>query len=216
MRRIATVAAVALLAVGGLSACRVESGTALFVGDDRVEQSRVDDMVDMAPAGNETASVRKAVVTWLAVVELAKHVADDQHLPLPGPDYAASAAAIGSTGNDLTRLKAEYEAYLPFLYSTASPVTPTKELATAGLNDIEAVTGEKIPDSYADVLVDGLTQATDGAEALGKRERLAALFESYDVLTNPRYGHLSVKIGDVPVVQGTIPLIAAIPTSTTP
>lgn len=229
MRRIATVAAVALLAVGGLSACRVETGAAVFVSDSRVGEDRVDSIVDSAPDAltingrpAEVKDLRQQVVEWLTIVDLAQLVSADTGRPLPGPDYAAAAAQIGAdSDNAFARLLAQGPAYKTFLFGGVEEVQATPEIAEALVADYKAANGvNELPADFSAQVLAAINEPTTGQGirvALGQRAKALELFDQYHVLANPRYGQLTVKFASIPVADGSAILIAApIPTSTTP
>lgn len=202
VRRIAAKAAIAtvgLLAVAGLSACRVESGAALFVQDERVSEERVDEIVASAPADlNDGEKIfehgdrRQLVVSWLTQVELAERIAADRGTPLPGPNYAETASSLGGD-TAFTRLYAEYQAYSPILFSGATPADPASTDIPDLVTEIETQAGGELPGLDA-ALSDGMSQPTN-LDTLGRRAYLNALFTEYDVLVNPRYGDVTVAAG---------------------
>ncbi|GLZ80968.1 hypothetical protein Afil01_57750 [Actinorhabdospora filicis] len=229
MRRIATVAALALLAVGGLSACRVETGAAVFVADSRVGEDRVDAIVDSAPDAltingrpAEVKDLRQQVVEWLTIVDLAQRVSADTGRPLPGPDFAAAAAKIGAdSDNAFARLLAQGPAYKAFLFEGVEEMQASPEMVEGLVADYKAANGDaQLPADFGAQVLAAINEPTSGAPlrvALAQRNRADELFEQYDVLTNPRYGQLAIKFASIPVADGTAVMIEApIPTSTTP
>ncbi|MEV0645204.1 hypothetical protein AB0I28_08060 [Phytomonospora sp. NPDC050363] len=227
VRRIAAKAAIAgvgLLAVAGLSACRVETGAALFVQDERVTEQQVDDIVESAPEIGpdgpiELATARRNVVTWLATSELAERVSAETGTALPTPDYAGEAALLKVDGdNEYARLQAQHKAYLPVLVSGAAPAELTDEMSAEILAPVTEATGKPTSD-YQPGLAQVFTEPAAQA-ALGQRQALADLVAEYDVLANPRYGDLGIGLGVMTLVdpstqqQFQLALVAPIPTTT--
>ncbi|MBB6033374.1 hypothetical protein [Phytomonospora endophytica] len=206
VRRIAAKAAIAtvgLLAVAGLSACRVESGAAVFVQDQRIAETQVDAVVDSAPEafGNDIGPIRQWTVSSFAVVELARQYAADNGTALPGPDYAGVAEAAGGE-SAFTRLYAEQAAYGQTLFTEATAVQPTE----ADVADLRIGTFSQINASLdaeqAAYVEEAISQAATGeafSQSLGKRDLLNSLFAEYDVVANPRYGAPTVTVAQVAV-----------------
>lgn len=157
-------AAAALLTV---SACRIEQGAALFVGDDRISQQRVDEIIDSIPAedrkllaqqialpGNITlasmsvGSLRGFVVDALATIELGKKVAADRDLK---PDHGKGSAVKDywtqpgrelGRDNAFVKLVAEADAYRTVLFDGAKPVDPSNADVKAIAEQWTAIDGK--------------------------------------------------------------------------
>ncbi|HEY1176808.1 MAG TPA: hypothetical protein VGF17_11665 [Phytomonospora sp.] len=225
VRRIAAkvaIAGVGLLAVAGLSACRVESGAALFVQDERVGEDRVDAIVESAPENLSTngqqaqiGDLRQAVLKWLTVTELAERVAADTGAVLPGPDYAGMAEQLGTTpDNEFARLYAQSSAWQDTLVAGAEPRQATEADAESIAAHLALETGEDTTGLAEQILP--IISAPDLAPKLGERDAIEALLEKYDVLANPRYGSLEIDITAIQTPSGyVLPIAAPIPTTAT-
>lgn len=236
VRRIAAKAALAgmgLLAVAGLSACRVESGAALFVQDERVSEQYVDDVVESAPdgieaAGIEIGQVRQHVVQQLAIAELAEQIAAESGAPLPGPDYTGAAKTYGSDStNEFVQVTARGDAYLEFLLTAAPTVTATDADVEALVSRLNAP-AEDLAQTTA-IVSASLTSPLNQA-AFSRYATLDRLVTEHELLANPRYGEIGISAADLliidpangqPVIDPNtgqprqLPLVVAIPTTAT-
>ena len=222
IKRIAAVAVLGIAAVAGMSACRVESGAALFVQGTRVEESRVNDIAEAAPKvlpptpasprpqELSAGMARQLTVSWLTAVELAKKVSAHTHVPLPGPDYATASQVVGGDDkNAFTRLYAEYTAYRPVLFTGSAPVEPTEADKQAFGDSISQQFGQ-VPSDLDEAIATELPRLS---QVLGEQKQLESLFAEYDAFTNPRYGQIVVSTESFNVLQSNITysLAASVP-----
>ena len=206
------VAAVALgaMAIASLAACRVEQGTALFVGKTRVTEEQVDQIVESLPQQADTAigAYRSLTVDALAVTELGKLVSADTG-NRPDADAAENQRQFWmqqgvSSNREFIDLMGEAEGYRVMLMDGAEPVTPSDADVDAMAAAYEDHSGMALTDSQkAAITAD--PDDPQWQEAFGSREQvesyvnlweqnfgnlkqLADYVDEYDVTVNPRYG----------------------------
>lgn len=233
--RIRAIAAIGLAtaALLSVSACRVEQGAALFIGDERISQQRVDAIIEGIPAdtrqrlsrlsaetGNRMSSIstgglRGFVVDALATIELGERVAADTGRE---PDRSAIADAEEFWTNPLygldadsefVDLAAEAEAYRPVLFEGAKPATASDAEIDATIDRFEYLSGD---DYTAEerravrVELSGMLDAEQGRLMVGQRRQVTDYLEEYEVSANPRYGQAFILIGRT---QGNSPIFVA-------
>lgn len=235
VRRIAAKAALAgigLLAVTGLSACRIESGAALFVQDERVTEQYVDDVVDSAPdgieaAGIEIGQVRQHVVQQIAIARIAEQVAAESGAPLPGPDYTGTAKLYTSDStNEFVQVTARGDAYLEFLVASAPVATATDADVDALVARLDAPAEDL---AQATAIVSASLTSPLNQDAFSRFTALQGIVDEHELLANPRYGEIGIRAASLviidpatgqPVIDQTtgqprqLPLVVAIPTTT--
>ncbi|GAA4919507.1 hypothetical protein LX16_4345 [Stackebrandtia albiflava] len=220
-RRLVLAAVLGIAAAATVSACRVEQGAALFVGDVRVTDTQISEVVDSVPTELFTSGpdqmttgfggVRQQVMEAFVVVELGRQVAADTGAT---PDETADATAregwTQRTGlpedNPFVALLGEAEGYRAMLKQGAEPAAPTdEEVADVAANFI-AVTGQPLDEASISQLAVTLNGET-GQRIVGERRQLADYVAEYDVQTNPRYGRVSViSFYDPSGVMLTVPV----------
>jgi hypothetical protein len=107
-RRLASLAAVAILGLTGLAACRSAPDVAVYLGDRRVTNDRVDQVVDAAElpaaqrpqaaespaaAGAQPTVSRQQVVDLLVSLDLAKRIAKDRNISVDNQVTAEQVAS---------------------------------------------------------------------------------------------------------------------------
>jgi hypothetical protein len=192
--RLVAVATAGLLAVGALSACQSEPGAALFVGDTRVPNSRVNvamDAITAVPQNVPKAELRALMVQDLAFIELAQRYAKQKGITLPtvSPDQA-KALASGFTVTDpahneffTTYLQARSDAST--LLSQQEPITPTDEEIHATFDPLVA---QGVVKANA---FEGFKNAVMGDNnakiAFGLKRELSKIMDTDPVTISPRY-----------------------------
>ncbi|MDG4793293.1 hypothetical protein [Micromonospora sp. WMMD1082] len=200
--RVRRLVAVASVAVGivALTGCRSEPGVAAYVGEHRITEDAVTEVIDDARAKNptptEAADVlpgqepqlpgRSQVVSTLVLSEVCERVSAAEGYRSQGEvDPAQVAQGLGL--NPETR----YVRQVAELYSCLSgipvgaPVAPTEQ----ELIDLVAA-GKRAGAVPPEVTVEQAATQLDGdqlRQALAHRDSLSEAVETYDVTVNPRY-----------------------------
>jgi hypothetical protein len=177
-------AGIAVAATLGLAACSVDQGAALFVGDERIPQSTVDDHVDRLAdmqteveaelAGYDYTGDREMVIFLMLYTELGRAL--------------GLTAADTSGASDVTEaLYLEGVGYASELQSQAEPRelndAEIRALADAGF-PIDQLTPD---DQYYVMTMAGFADDLDG------------YVQQFDIRVNPRYG-----VDSIPLIDGVI------------
>ncbi|GIJ28618.1 hypothetical protein Vqi01_37800 [Micromonospora qiuiae] len=220
--------AVASVAVGlvALSGCRSEPGVAAYVGDHRITEDAVTEVIDDARAKNavptETAGPaempagpeprlpgRSEVVSVLLLGEVCDRVsAAEGYRPQREVDPVQIAQGAGlNPETEYVRRTAELYACLSGI-PVGAPVAPSEQ----ELADLVAA-GKRAGAVPAEVTVEQAATQLDGEQlrfALANRNSLAEAVEAYDVTVNPRYRPLVFPVlsfsGETPIVAVGVPL----------
>ncbi|PZF93260.1 hypothetical protein [Micromonospora endophytica] len=224
-RRLLAVASVAVGLVA-LSGCRSEPGVAAYVGDHRITEDAVTEVIDDAreknPAPAETAETpqmpaapaprlpgRSEVVSVLVLTEVCDRIsAAEGYQPQREVDPAQIAQGIGlSPDTGYVRQTAELYDCLSGI-PVGEPVAPTEQ----ELAELVAA-GKRAGAVPADVTVEQAASQLDGEQlrfALANRNSLAQAVEAYDVTVNPRYRPLVFPVlsfsAETPIVAVGVPL----------
>jgi len=214
-RRAIAAAVLSLAVVASTAACRVEQGAAIFVGDTRIAESEVSQLVDSLDSENLTGvgDLRAAIVEALVVVEVGKRIAEDTGAT---PDRDKEGQLLEQLSqmnrlpkdNPVIRLLAEKEAYRPLLVAEADPVDPTEhDVDAMSANVADAIGGKVTPEIRAGIVAD--LESETGRELTGQRHQVLDYFTDYDVSVNPRFGETSVVIyadqQNNPIITAPIP-----------
>ncbi|MCZ7420876.1 hypothetical protein O7605_15265 [Verrucosispora sp. WMMA2121] len=205
-RRLVAVASVAVGLVA-LAGCRSEPGVAAYVGDHRITEDAVTEVIedvqaknptptegDEAPPGQEPPlpgqepqlPARSQVVSTLVLSEVCERVsADEGYRPQNQIDPAQVAQGIGlSPETGYVRQVAELYTCLSGI-PIGAPVAPTEQELT---ELVEA--GKRAGAVPPEVTVEEAAAQLDGdqlRQALANRNSLREAVETYDVTVNPRY-----------------------------
>ncbi|WP_341719052.1 hypothetical protein QQG74_04635 [Micromonospora sp. FIMYZ51] len=224
-RRLVAVASVAVGLVA-LAGCRSEPGVAAYVGDHRITEDAVTEVIDDARAKNpaptetsEPAEVpagaaprlpgRSEVVSVLVLSEVCDRVsAAEGYRPQREVDPAQIAQGVGlSPETDYVRQTAELYGCLSGI-PVGEPVAPTEQ----ELADLVAA-GKRAGAVPAEVTVEQAAAQLDGEQlrfALANRNSLAQAVDAYDVTVNPRYRPLIFPVlsfsAETPIVAVGVPL----------
>ncbi|MFI7023315.1 hypothetical protein ACIBMZ_11440 [Micromonospora sp. NPDC049900] len=205
-RRLVAVASVAVGLVA-LSGCRSEPGVAAYVGDHRITEDAVTEVIDDAraknPAPTEAAEQvpgqqvrlpgRSEVVSTLVLGQVCERIsAAENYRPQGQAEAAQVAQQLGISP------EARYARQVAELYTclsgipVGSPVAPTEQ----ELADLVAA-GKRAGAVPADVTVEQAAPQLDGEQlrqALATRNALAEAVDTYDVTVNPRYRPLEFPV----------------------
>jgi hypothetical protein len=92
--RLAAAAASAGLVLAALAGCRLEAGSAAFVGPTRITDARVDEIVKQVQPHireGQTGGIRQQVVAWLALGEAGRRYARAHNVTVGPRDLGAFA-----------------------------------------------------------------------------------------------------------------------------
>ncbi|ADD45439.1 hypothetical protein [Stackebrandtia nassauensis] len=230
--RIRAIAAMGLAAAALLtvSACRVEQGAALFVGDERISEKRVDEVVDSISASDRakladlnqltggqlpdisTGNLRGYVVDALVVTELGQRVAADTGVK---PDRESSSVIKKNwelleldSDSEFVQLTAEAEAYRTVLVDGSKPHRPSDKEVDALTAQLEHTFGQELDEQQKAGFAQFLT-SEDGQVVVGQQRQVSDYIAEYDVTANPRYGQSFIVIarnaGPQPLITSDIP-----------
>ncbi|TBL41867.1 hypothetical protein EYA84_05685 [Verrucosispora sp. SN26_14.1] len=206
-RRLVAVASVAVGLVV-LSGCRSEPGVAAYVGDHRITEDAVTEVIDDARAKNPEPT------------EAAEQVPGQQQVRLPGRSEVVSTLVLGQVCERISAAEgyrpqgqaeaaqvaqqlgispeATYARQVAELYTclsgipVGSPVAPTEQ----DLTELVAA-GKRAGAVPADVTVEQAAPQLDGEQlrqALATRNALSEAVDTYDVTVNPRYRPLQFPV----------------------
>lgn len=205
-RRLVLSAVIGLLAVAGLAGCRIEQGAAVFVGDTRISDSEVNEVVDSIPVELITSDlstvskayggIRNQVLEALTVVELGHQVAADTGRQIDADALAnAREGWMQRTGldadNALVSLMAEAEGYRAMLREGAVPEAPTPADVEDAAANVAAVTGQPLNDAELGQLEADLS-SPQGQELIGQNRQISGYVAEYGVTPNPKYGQFAI------------------------
>ena len=123
-RRVALVAALAVVGALGLTGCRSQPGVAAYVGSTSYTQKQVDKLAKTIP-GIEAPQGRQLVLSWLVQRDVAKRLVTDNGWAAPKVDLEAANSSGLPPGGSITRLYAEFQAYYEAVQQHATPKQPT-------------------------------------------------------------------------------------------
>lgn len=214
-RRSIAVVAVAGLALAGLAGCRVEPGTAAFVGGDRISDARVDKIVNEVQAyvqSGQTGDVRKSVLTWLVMADAGKQYAQAHHIAVKPADTAvfAQQASLpaGTENSQYAKAGAEYSAVMNALAPLAHSIAPSEQDQREAYTNAGAA-GQSQP---FDAVKQYFTEQTMGP-TVGLRDLLGGVVKDAHVSISPRYGSPQLPL---PFTIGSVQTYLGVPLEATP
>jgi hypothetical protein len=218
-RRLVPAALLAVIAGLALTGCRTQPGIASYVGDSRLTDNEVEQLVttietDVKNAGGTLqkeayGNIRQLVVQLTVFNEIARRYAAEKSLTLPEQDYEAAAQQFGLPVTDpFVKLAVDSDAYRNLLLENVQAVTPTEadlrdaydRIVDAGIQEI---TFEQVRDELA-----ALPQLRTG---ISLRNELAAAADRYGVSVNPRYQPVEMPLTSVPGQSGDAIWLVALP-----
>src|SRR5256885_1965750 len=124
-RRLSVVVAAGALAVLALTGCRIEPGSAAFVGDTTHSRAQVDSVLDQykKDVGKDTlpdeGSLRDRIAVDQVFLDVAKRYATEKNLGGVQPDYASVASQNQIPESDpFLRLLVDVQAYENLLFKS--------------------------------------------------------------------------------------------------
>jgi hypothetical protein len=226
VRRLASVAVVASLAVTALSACRSQPNVAAYVGNQRITEDQVQGVWDNAkaevaahPATDANGTVapfslqRADIVQVLATNSILDAVAKTDAVTVPAPDANAAAQdTMVPATSEYTKAYAQEQALLGALKTKnqAAPAASDADLQELHTNLLAA--GAQVDPnftSFKSTLTPDQTSQVNASAAVGQEVEKAVA--GLNVRINPRYGVVSVSLLNTQDQQtGTLfPLITA-------
>ncbi|MFD0820814.1 hypothetical protein ACFQ0D_21455, partial [Micromonospora zhanjiangensis] len=225
-RRLATIAAVAVMGALSLSGCGTDPDVALYVDGHSYSRAEVDAVAAEIPNQTKPEQVkliRGQVVQLLAVRDSIARYAKNHDITVPAPDVAGYAQESGLPADKRhTELLAGIAASLTALQQAAPSVAPSEADQREALAN-STVQGQPVTDQFEAV------QKYLGKEQLGKvvgvRNALREAFAEAKVTVNPGFGdqvfQVPGQIGQVNLwlgvpVRGTESPVTDLPTSAAP
>lgn len=199
-RRIAAVIAMGALAVGVLSACRSDAGSAAFVGNTRFTDAQVETGISNINLTtlNGRGDAQRVLVTDLVYTQVLQRYADQNNITLPAPTAEALSALVTKysvpgqkpvpQSNLLVQTEAKAQAWTAALVAKATPVTPTD----AQLQPIfqRAIAGGlATADGFA-AFKTNISAVPDFTASFGLGQALAKSEASDNVEISPRYAQV--------------------------
>lgn len=224
-RRLVTVAAVASLAVCGLSACRNEPSVAAYVGQSKLTEARVDAVLDEAhdklaaaaaaqqPGKPVAVPITRAdVVRALLGAQVLEAVAKQRNLTLPADlglaNYAQAVRLPENT--EYVRLFAETDAYVKLLRQSVQSAAEPTEADLREVFDVLEANGQSggTFESFKTQLPEQNKQLVQTAVAV--RKEITEVSSKLDITVNPKYQPAGVPVLQFQTSDGQVkPLISA-------
>ncbi len=185
-RKFATVAVLGLLAVGGLSACRSDAGTAAWVGNHRITQAEVSSITSKAklPVSAEPITLESLVFSEVAARYAAAHNIKAQ----PVPEALLQSIATGYSVDEHSEFAQNFAtAYMwnQTLMSAAKPTTPT-DAQIADVYDRAVKAGAAPAGQLADSAA-AIKSSVNVGQSITVQQELSQAVKDYNVSINPRY-----------------------------
>lgn len=197
-RRLASIATVAAVGILVLTGCRSEPGVAAYIGDDKIIEDQVTQVVHDAQgrtADNPQARVpgRKDVASVLVLREVCQRFSADRGLTEQADITPDQAAQVTGAPAD-SRYAADFAALHTCLSGVraGNPQAPTPaELADlVARGKAAGAIPPEIPDQEAAAQLDG----DQLRQALASKRAITDAVDAYDVTVNPRYRPLEFPI----------------------
>jgi hypothetical protein len=216
-RRVVVAVAIGLTAIGLLSACRMDAGSAAFVGNSRITEAYVDKVASSVPQSATSISVNQArdlAVTYTTFNALAEHIAKDKGYARPAPTTEQISTIVTdfnipvaqSSTNEFVKVLAQANAWENFLAGKAASVTPTDPELKQVYDNLVAqgvITPTDPGSSFSE-----LKSAIAGLQGIGNavtlQRQLEVAAKKYDLDINPRYA-ISCTVAPCSAIQ--IPLL---------
>jgi hypothetical protein len=198
VRRFATVALTAAVAVAGLAGCRSAPSVAAYVGQGRISEDRVSNVLDEArdeaitPAAGQQgppAIKRQDVVDTLVGLDVMREIARQRGLTPTALDAAQVAQAIGvKTDAEYVRLYSEYRGLLNAVGAGAKPAQPTEADLRDVYNRLTAGGGNPNGGSFEQFST-GISEQDRQtlAQNIGLRNDLQPQITKLNTVVNPKY-----------------------------
>jgi hypothetical protein len=189
--RIVAVVAMGALALGGLSACRTDAGSAGFVGNSRITDSHLESIASGAgtPAAVPKSAVEGAALQNIIYNDVAARYAKEHGVKTPAVTSAQLTAVAQEFGSKLTseftKIAAQADAWNVALTGDTKAVTPTDAELMAIYQ--RAVTANVAPPNQFAATKPEILAVPDLGQAVGLQRALDAAVRRYNVSINPRF-----------------------------
>jgi hypothetical protein len=192
------VAVAGLVALGALAGCRVEPGTAAYVGTTRYTNADVDRLfteftVDMRE--KYSGQIRQFIVRNLVDRDLSRRVAADHRISVPAADLTQLATFAQQNKlpprGQVVRLVAEASTAMDAISPLATPQAPTDADKREVFGQLVAQ-GQAQPSDWGQA--QGALDSNEMRQALGLRTILAKAAKQYHVTVNPQYRPIGIPL----------------------
>jgi hypothetical protein len=199
VRRVALAVALTLLGAAVLSGCRSEPGIAAYVGDLKITEKQVNEVVtDAGPPKTILGNIRQQTVSWLVVGEVARRHAAANGFTVEKPDYGQVAEQLQVPADKkIVKIYGDLVAAVDALYVQAKPVQPTPADLQA-IYDQQAAAGQVPPGTTLEAFAASIDMDKLG-RLLGLRNALRDAAKAYHVVVNPKYRPLVMPLGGLEV-----------------
>jgi len=233
-RRLATSAVVASLAVAGLSACRSEPSVAAYLGDNRITESRVQDVWDnardaVAGAGPDAAGAsapasagpapmpitRSDVVRTLIGADVLPEVARKHNVTLPADlqlgEYATALHLPETT--EYLKLYAQNEAYVRLLREGATSAPEPSDADYQEIFQVLQSSGQVPAGTTVEQFKTQLPAANKQLvqTAAEVRKEIAEVTAPMKIRVNPRYQPLGIAVLQFQTENGNVRPLVSVP-----
>jgi hypothetical protein len=216
-RRLITALAAGALTLTALTGCRLEAGSAAFVGGTRFTQAQVDGMLAAYTRDGgqlpDTArpQARKSVAGELVFVALARRYAQEKGYPDPTFDYSSAASQSSLPASDpYLQMHVQALAYQQLLLSKADALTPSE----ADYREMyQRLVDGGLSATYAQIRPE-LQQISGIGQGLSLRNALTAAVKRYNVVVNPVYGDIEYPLVQVSGTSGGTFVLVSLPLGT--
>jgi hypothetical protein len=177
-----------VLATGALSACQNEAGSAAFVGNTRITQQQVTDVVNKSKAGRTDENTQTALQSLIFIDLASRYAADHGIAEKPVSDQLVSEVAQFlkvDPSSDLAKDYATAYQWSQTLMDAAKPATVTDEQATDIYN--RAVAAGALPAGGLSQNMGAIKGSSQVAKSITVRDELSKAAKDYGVSVNPRY-----------------------------
>jgi hypothetical protein len=206
-RRLATVAVVAAVGLGGLTACRSEPGVAAYVGDQRITEETVTAWVDgaaAAPAAGEQAQPsppagaavsRQQAVDLAVTLDLGQQIVEEKNLQVESQITAEQVAAeLGvDPGSEYARMYAEWINVAQAILPTSGSGAPTDDQVMTVYRQLVAA-GAIEPNLPLAEVKQAFGDGAFVTSAVGLGDQLAQQADADNASINPRYLPLAAPL----------------------
>ena len=213
-RRVALLAALAVLGAASLAGCRTQPTVAAYLGDSKITEARVERIINEVrselPAG-QLGMYRQLVVSWLIGGNLASRINRDRGYPTLQPSYEELAAQAqpkvpAHVGNkpqltELAKIFGDWNAAGGTLLAKVKPA-PLSEADKHAIFDRVAASGRLRPGTTYEQVADQIDQPENGP-FVGLRNELRDAAKGVHLSVNPRYRPLALALGPVELPLGS-------------
>ncbi len=211
-RRLAFVAVLAVLAGFAFAGCRAEPGVAAYIGDVKISESRVEELVQDARQAaeadheaalaaavatgvlvppREMAPKRDQVVATLVLTEIFRRLVAERHLqPIPVDSAKVALADNIAPSSTYLPVRVEMHSYYFALIDDVQPVEPTQAELREAYDRARVLSAQDTFEQVAQVLSASRVYQV----AVSLRRAIADAVTRYRVVISPRYRPLESPV----------------------